>query len=79
VQLGTIVSEDPEEEKAQRKLKGLLNKLTVDNFEKVLPQMVEPIVSSGRAKTLQGFINQIFDKALTETTFAELYAKLVAE
>lgn len=27
-------------------------------------------------QTLEGFINQIFDKALTETTFAEMYANL---
>jgi hypothetical protein len=41
-------------------------------------QIVDVINERKLAKTLSGFINQIFDKALTETHFAELYADLVA-
>ena len=43
-----------------------------------LAQIVEVINERKKAITLRGFIDQIFDKALIETTFAELYAKLVA-
>ena len=42
------------------------------------PQIIDVINERKLAKTLSGFINQIFDKALTETHFAELYADLVA-
>ena len=41
-------------------------------------QIAEVINERKLAITLSGFINQIFDKALTETHFAELYADLVA-
>ena len=41
-------------------------------------QIVDTINERKKANTLRGFIDQIFDKALIETTFAELYAKLVA-
>lgn len=41
-------------------------------------QIIDVINERKLAKTLSGFINQIFDKALTETHFAELYADLVA-
>jgi hypothetical protein len=42
-------------------------------------QIVEKINERKKAITLSGFIDQIFDKALAETTFAELYADLVAK
>ncbi len=76
--IGNVVTDDPEEEKAQKALKSTLNKITPQNFEKITEQIIEKINERKKAKTLSGFINQIFDKALIETTFAELYAKLVA-
>jgi len=76
--IGNVVTDDPEEEKAQKALKSTLNKITPQNFEKITAQIIEKIKEREKAKTLSGFIDQIFDKALTETTFAELYAKLVA-
>jgi hypothetical protein len=39
--VGKILSDDPEEEKKQKAFKGILNKLTPDNFEK-LQQQVRP-------------------------------------
>jgi hypothetical protein len=53
--------------------------LILCNFAQPQPlQIVEVINERKLAQTLSGFIDQIFDKALTETHFAELYADLVA-
>lgn len=57
----------------------MLNKITPDNFDKIKGQIVAQIDERKRAATLQSFIDQIFDKALTETSFSELYASLVKE
>ncbi|XP_074555571.1 eukaryotic translation initiation factor 4G-like isoform X2 [Curcuma longa] len=61
-----------EEEAKQRQLKGILNKLTPQNFEKLFAQVVE--VNIDNLVTLTGVISQIFDKALMEPTFCEMYA-----
>lgn len=61
-----------EEQAKQRKLKGILNKLTPQNFEKLFEQVKE--VNIDNAVTLTGVISQIFDKALMEPTFCEMYA-----
>ncbi len=36
---GETRSEDPEEERKQKEFKGILNKLTPDNFEKLLQKV----------------------------------------
>ncbi|XP_031502543.1 eukaryotic translation initiation factor 4G isoform X2 [Nymphaea colorata] len=56
----------------QRQLTGILNKLTPQNFEKLFMQVKE--VDIDNAVTLRGVISQIFDKALMEPTFCEMYA-----
>ncbi|KAF5472373.1 hypothetical protein F2P56_009095 [Juglans regia] len=61
-----------EEEAKQRQLKGILNKLTPQNFEKLFEQV--KAVKIDNAVTLTGVISQIFDKALMEPTFCEMYA-----
>jgi translation initiation factor 4G len=61
-----------EEEAKQRQLKGILNKLTPQNFEKLFEQVKEVNIDS--VATLTGVISQIFDKALMEPTFCEMYA-----
>lgn len=61
-----------EEQAKQRKLKGILNKLTPQNFERLFEQVKE--VNIDNVVTLTGVISQIFDKALTEPTFCEMYA-----
>ncbi|XP_048332271.2 eukaryotic translation initiation factor 4G isoform X1 [Ziziphus jujuba] len=61
-----------EEEAKQRQLKAILNKLTPQNFEKLFEQV--KAVNIDNAETLTGVINQIFDKALMEPTFCEMYA-----
>ncbi|KAJ6826289.1 eukaryotic translation initiation factor 4G-like [Iris pallida] len=61
-----------EEEVKQRRLKAILNKLTPQNFEKLFEQVKE--VNIDNTVTLAGVISQIFDKALMEPTFCEMYA-----
>ncbi|WCJ23056.1 Eukaryotic translation initiation factor 4G [Euphorbia peplus] len=61
-----------EEQAKQRQLKGVLNKLTPQNFEKLFEQV--KAVNIDNAVTLTGVISQIFDKALMEPTFCEMYA-----
>ncbi|KAF3445622.1 hypothetical protein FNV43_RR10798 [Rhamnella rubrinervis] len=61
-----------EEQAKQRQLKGILNKLTPQNFEKLFEQV--KAVNIDTAVTLTGVISQIFDKALMEPTFCEMYA-----
>lgn len=61
-----------EEQAKQRQLKGILNKLTPQNFEKLFQQVKQVNIDNG--VTLSGVISQIFDKALTEPTFCEMYA-----
>ena len=59
--MGQTTSADPEEELSQKALKALLNKITPDNFLKITEQIVAKINERKKAKTLMGFINQIFD------------------
>ncbi|KAL5560716.1 hypothetical protein UlMin_036927 [Ulmus minor] len=61
-----------EEQAKQRQLKAVLNKLTPQNFEKLFQQVKD--VNIDNALTLSGVISQIFDKALMEPTFCEMYA-----
>ncbi|XP_042453127.1 eukaryotic translation initiation factor 4G-like [Zingiber officinale] len=61
-----------EEAAKQRQLKAILNKLTPQNFDKLFDQVRE--VNIDNAMTLTGVISQIFDKALMEPTFCEMYA-----
>jgi translation initiation factor 4G len=64
------------ETKKQKGFKGILNKLTPESFEKLLEKILEEGIDE--AQTLMGLIGQLFDKALTEPTFAELYATMCA-
>ncbi|KAA8520411.1 hypothetical protein F0562_014667 [Nyssa sinensis] len=60
------------QEAKQRQLKAILNKLTPQNFEKLFEQV--KAVNIDNVDTLIGVISQIFDKALMEPTFCEMYA-----
>ncbi|XP_057450984.1 eukaryotic translation initiation factor 4G-like isoform X2 [Lotus japonicus] len=60
------------EEVKQRQLKGILNKLTPQNFDRLFEQV--KAVNIDNAITLTGVISQIFEKALMEPTFCEMYA-----
>jgi len=72
---GKSQSEDPEEEKRQKNFQGILNKITPDNFERLTTRIIEE-VGIKEQRTLEGLIDKIFDKALTDTHFSELYANM---
>ncbi|KAI4356582.1 hypothetical protein L6164_000597 [Bauhinia variegata] len=61
-----------EEQAKQRQLKAILNKLTPQNFDKLFEQV--KAVNIDNAVGLTGVISQIFEKALMEPTFCEMYA-----
>ncbi|EXB38362.1 Eukaryotic translation initiation factor 4G [Morus notabilis] len=63
-----------EEEAKQRQLKRILNKLTPQNFERLFERV--KAVKIDNAGTLRGVTAQIFDKALMEPTFCEMYANI---
>lgn len=66
-----------EEQSKQRKIKSILNKLTPQNFDRLFVQVKEVNIDS--ALCLTGVISQIFDKALMEPTFCEMYAKFCVQ
>ena len=57
LQLGALVSEDPEEEKRQKDFKSLLNKLTLDNYATIKDKIVAVGIAS--ETTLKGLIDQV--------------------
>ncbi|KAJ7520114.1 hypothetical protein O6H91_20G066900 [Diphasiastrum complanatum] len=66
-----------EEQLKQRQIKAILNKLTPQNFDRLFEQVKEVKIET--AATLREVISQIFDKALMEPTFCEMYAKFCVQ
>jgi len=60
----------------QRAFKGILNKLTPQTFDKMVEQTLALGITA--AHHLEGFVDQLFSKALVEPTFCETYAMLCA-
>ncbi|PVU95469.1 hypothetical protein BB561_001803 [Smittium simulii] len=79
---GQILTENANnisDEIVTRKVKGLLNKLTVDNFTKVSPSFIEWANKSqdeDDGRIIRNVLNLIFEKAVDEPPFAPMYAKL---
>uniref|UniRef100_A0A7N0V462 MI domain-containing protein n=1 Tax=Kalanchoe fedtschenkoi TaxID=63787 RepID=A0A7N0V462_KALFE len=63
-----------EQERILKTIKGILNKLTPDNFERLKDQIVDSGITT--ADILKGVISLIFDKAVLEPTFCFMYAQL---
>lgn len=59
-----------------RKVKGILNKLTPEKFERLLGQLI-PLISG--YEVLQGTIKQVFENAIAQPTFVAMYADLCSE
>jgi translation initiation factor 4G len=61
------------EERALRTIKGVLNKLTPEKFERLLEQLLGVIDS---APALQAAITNVFENAVAQPTFCAMYADL---
>jgi hypothetical protein len=70
---GKVQGDDPEEAKKQKEIKGFLNKITPEKYETIKEQILGV---QWTERTLRGLIDQVFDKALGEPTFCEIYAQL---
>ena len=57
LQLGALVSSDPDEEKRQKDFKALLNKLTLDNYATIKDKIEAVGITS--ETTLKGLIDQV--------------------
>lgn len=69
--------EKAEEETIYKKVKGLLNKLTIERFDSISDQILN--VGMTRESILRGVIAHIFEKALDEPNFGAMYAQLCAK
>ncbi|KAL6765639.1 eukaryotic translation initiation factor 4 [Haematococcus lacustris] len=61
------------EERAMRTIKGILNKLTPEKFERLLAQLLEVILT---ADILQQTIALVFENAVEQPTYCAMYADL---
>ncbi|EIM91293.1 ARM repeat-containing protein [Stereum hirsutum FP-91666 SS1] len=74
------VTPDPDSpEMVERKVKGLLNKLTMERFDSISDQIISWANKSETekdARTLIQVIKLVFEKATDEAAFSEMYARL---
>ncbi|EIM85126.1 uncharacterized protein STEHIDRAFT_81994 [Stereum hirsutum FP-91666 SS1] len=74
------VTPDPDSpEMVERKVKGLLNKLTMERFDSISEQIISWANKSETEKdgrTLIQVIKLVFEKATDEAAFSEMYARL---
>ena len=63
-----------EDEIVLKKVVGLLNKLTMEKFERLTEELVS--IGFNSAAVLKGVISLIFDKALGEQKFSAMYSEL---
>ena len=54
-------------------MKGVLNKLTPEKFDRLLVQLLDQVTS---AEVLHGTISLVFENAVAQPTFVEMYANL---
>ena len=62
------------EDRLERTVKGILNKLTPEKFERLFEQLMDAGIET--AALLKTTITLVFEKAVAEPTFCELYAEL---
>ncbi|XP_065095481.1 eukaryotic translation initiation factor 4 gamma 3-like isoform X3 [Ochlerotatus camptorhynchus] len=60
-----------------KKFRSVLNKLTPDNFEKLVHQVKSFVIDTD--ERLDGCIKLVFEKAISEPSFSEAYAKMCKE
>lgn len=61
---------------AEKKVKSILNKMTKEKFERLSAQMME--IEILNMQTLDMMIDNIYDKAIDEPSFGDMYADLCA-
>jgi len=61
----------------RKEANSILNKLSVDNFERLLPKFLEMDIQTKRQ--FEAVTEKIFDKALRMPTYCHLYARLCGE
>ncbi|RKP03118.1 hypothetical protein CXG81DRAFT_9956, partial [Caulochytrium protostelioides] len=72
-QVGVVIQEDAATERI-RAIKSLLNKLTLERFDAIAEQIAKVGIPDDEA--LASVIDLIYEKALDETHFASMYARL---
>lgn len=60
-----------------KKVRGVLNKLTPEKFDKLLTQVQDLTIDN--AERLQGVIDLVFEKAVDEPNFSVAYANMCKE
>lgn len=58
---------------ALRQIKGILNKLTPEKFERLLNQLLEAVTTG---ELLKSTITMVFENAVAQPTFCAMYADL---
>lgn len=65
---------DDEIQAKVKQVRSLLNKLTLEKFEKIFKQIIDINISS--YEVLKGVVKEVFEKALFEPKFSGMYAEL---
>ncbi|CAN0483335.1 unnamed protein product, partial [Scytosiphon promiscuus] len=65
---------DSHEAKIKKKVKGILNKMTREKFDKLAGQLLDIPVDS--LETLRIIVGAVFHKAIDEPTFTDMYVDL---
>ncbi|THH33090.1 hypothetical protein EUX98_g1117 [Antrodiella citrinella] len=76
---GPVTVDQDSPEVVERKVKGLLNKLTMERFDSISNQIIDWANKSEAEKdgrTLIQVIKLVFEKATDEATWSEMYARL---
>ncbi|KAL3146714.1 hypothetical protein ABBQ38_014702 [Trebouxia sp. C0009 RCD-2024] len=71
---GQVEGDNPEEIKKQKAIRGSLNKITPEKFDRILADIIA--VGYETEETESGLVDQVFDRASTETIFGDMYADL---
>ena len=74
----SLSKEEKESKDVLKRMRGILNKLTPDNFGKLL-ENVKQLPLGNNNNLLTGVIDLIFEKAVDEQAFSTTYAKLCEE
>ena len=69
VQIGKLSSEDPVEERKQKEIKSLLNKVTPEKFDVIFKKLLD-VTGTDNITTLRGLIDQVIQPFFPSLSFA---------